>query len=172
MLGQEILKVLEETYESLGPSGWLLVGADNYNRSDNIALWASIKDSIEEFYYRDAKFREKLGLSLSYPFSDKEFISYGVIGIRYLPKRKVIKVYTKNERKPFSSYTSSPIIYFWEGNIKVKNLENDDGGAELFNRLKAKKIEYLETQLNSVLVRLGRLDTEIEHTKSMSFPYE
>ena len=168
MLGKEVLKILDEAFDSIeGPGGkgkvlFGVVNQDKTKRKDNLAIWGRITDAVNEIYFRESKYKKRLGISIPYSL-DEEYVSWQKIsGIEYNPKRKTITVFRDIKWKS-SKYYSHYVCY-----LKTDKLRLDDGGYQLFEELKKKKLSHLEDQLNKTLEKLGKIDSEIESVNTTS----
>lgn len=169
MLGKDILKILDEAFNSIegeDSKNKILFGVVNQDgrvkRKENLAIWTQISDAVNEIYFRESKYKKKLGISIPY-YLDEEYISWQKIsGIEYRPKRRTITVFRDVKWKS-SKFQSHYVCY-----LKTYKLETDDGGNQLFEELKLKKLKRLEDQLNKTLEKLGRIDSEIEKVNTSS----
>lgn len=162
MLGKDVLKILDKAFNDIeGPDSknkilFGIVNQDGNKRKENLAIWAQISDTVNDVYFRESKYKKKLGISIPY-YLDEEYVSWQKIsGIEYVPKRKTITVFRDVKWK--SSKIQSHYVCY----LKTDKLEADDGGHQLFEDLKLKKLKHLEDQLNKTLEKLGRIDSEIE----------
>jgi len=162
MLGKDVLKILDEAFNSIKGEDsknkilFGIVNQDGIKRKENLAIWTQISDAVNEIYFRESKYKKKLGMPIPYHL-DEEYISWQKIsGIEYRPKRRTITVFRDIKWK--SSKLQSHYICY----LKTDKLETDDGGHQLFENLKLKKLKHLEDQLNKTLEKLGRIDSEIE----------
>lgn len=166
MLGEEILKILEEAYDMAGTDGKveILFGADNaHKKVDNISVWKRIDKSINDIYFRESRYKKMLGLSVPYYLDDYYVSENKVTGIGYRPKRKSITVFIHTKWKAGSSTGSNRM-----GFLKIQKLECDDGGSKVFEELKKKKLKLLDDLLNKTLEKLGKIDSDAERIKATS----
>lgn len=164
MLGKEILDLLEKAYNKAGTDGKvaILFGTDN-KQVNNASVWKRIDKSINDIYFRESKYKKMLGLSVPYYLDDYYISENRITGIEYRPKRKSITVFIHTRWKNGTIIGSNRM-----GFLKIQKLESDDGGLELFETLKKKKLKLLDDLLNKTLEKLGKIDSDAERIKAAS----